>query len=138
MVVSRNISPTFMEVHTLRHRFQSFVYYLVLAVLLGGAAQSVWAHAVLMQSKPAGSSTVQGPNIPIWLRFNVRVDGKRSRLTLVSADGNSVDLPAPTQTAPDILETHATGVKPGAYKLQWRALASDGHMSNGEVDFTVK
>ena len=112
--------------------------FLLFVIALTGITTPLWAHAVLMQSKPAFNSSVTGPNIPIWLRFNVRVDGKRSRLTLVSSDGKSVDLPAPKQTAPDILETQATGVKPGAYKLQWRALASDGHMSNGEVDFTVK
>lgn len=111
---------------------------LLFVIVLAGAATPLWAHAVLMQSKPAGNSAVKGPDVPIWLRFNVRVDGKRSRLTLVAPDGTAVDLPAPKQTAPDILETQATGVKPGAYKLQWRALASDGHMSSGEVDFTVK
>ena len=111
---------------------------LLFLAIVAGMAQPAWAHAVLMQSKPAVNSTVKGPDVPIWLRFNVRVDGKRSRLTLISPDGSAKDLPAPKQTAPDILETQATGVKPGAYKLQWRALASDGHMSNGEVDFTVK
>lgn len=112
--------------------------FLLFLIVLAGASTPLWAHAVLMQSKPAGNSAVQGPDVPIWLRFNVRVDGKRSRLTLVAPDGTAVDLPAPKQTAPDILETQAKGVKPGAYKLQWRALASDGHMSSGEVDFTVK
>jgi copper resistance protein C len=122
----------------LRRVLQGPTLFLLFLIVLTGITTPLWAHAVLMQSKPAYNSSVNGPNIPIWLRFNVRVDGKRSRLTLVSSDGKSVDLPAPKQTAPDILETEATGVKPGAYKLQWRALASDGHMSNGEVDFTVK
>ncbi len=101
-------------------------------------AQPLWAHAVLMQSKPTSNSVVQGPDVPIWLRFNVRVDGKRSHLTLVAADGATIAVPAPKQTAPDTLESQVTGLKPGTYKLEWRALASDGHMSNGEVDFTVK
>jgi len=122
----------------LRRALQGPALYLLFLIALTGITTPLWAHAVLMQSKPASNASVTGPNVPIWLRFNVRVDGKRSRLTLVSSDGKSVDLPAPKQTAPDILETQATGVKPGAYKLQWRALASDGHMSNGEVDFTVK
>jgi len=122
----------------LRRALQGPALYLLFLIVLTGITTPLWAHAVLMQSKPASNASVTGPNVPIWLRFNVRVDGKRSRLTLVSSDGKSVDLPAPKQTAPDILETQATGVKPGAYKLQWRALASDGHMSNGEVDFTVK
>ncbi len=111
---------------------------LLLMVVFAGVVTPLWAHAVLMQSKPAVNATVKGPDLPIWLRFNVRVDGKRSRLTLVAADGSTVVLPAAKQTAPDILESQATGVKPGVYKLEWRALASDGHMSSGEVEFTVK
>lgn len=108
---------------------------LLLLVLIGSTP--LWAHAVLMQSKPQANSTVKGPDVPIWLRFNVRVDGKRSRLQLVAPDGSTIPVEAPKQTAPDILESHLSGLKPGAYKLQWKALASDGHMSNGEVDFTV-
>lgn len=90
-----------------------------------------------MQSKPGKNATVKGPDVPIWLRFNVRVDGKRSRLQLTGPDGSTIPVDAPKQTAPDILESHVSGLKPGTYKLQWKALASDGHMSNGEVDFTV-
>ena len=97
----------------------------------------LWAHAVLMDSTPKMNSTVKGPDIPIRLKFNVRVDGKRSRLQLTNPDGSTTTLEAPKQTAPDTVESHANGLKPGDYKLEWRALASDGHMSKGEVDFTV-
>ena len=107
-------------------------------VLFAGMAQPLWAHAVLMQSKPTSNSVVQGPDVPIWLRYNVRVDGKRSHLTLIAPDGSNVPVPAAKQTAPDTLESQLTGIKPGAYKLQWQVLASDGHISRGEVDFTVK
>ena len=55
----------------------------------GGTATPLWAHAVLMESKPKVNSTVKGPDVPIWLRFNVRVDGKRSRLQLVAPDGST-------------------------------------------------
>ena len=108
---------------------------LLLAVL--AATTPLCAHAVLMESKPKANSTVKGPDVPIWLRFNVRVDGKRSRLQVVTSDGSTVPVDTPKQNAPDILESHVSGLKPGSYKLQWKALASDGHMSNGEVDFTV-
>lgn len=111
--------------------------YVILLLAILAATTPVWAHAVLMESKPKMNSTVKGPDVPIWLRFNVRVDGKRSRLQLVTSDGSTIPVEAPKQTAPDILESHITGLKPGSYKLQWKALASDGHMSNGEVDFTV-
>ncbi len=110
---------------------------LIALLLLTGIAQPLWAHAVLMQSKPQLHSTVKGPDIPIWLRFNSRVDGGRSRVHLLAPDGSSIALEALKQPSPDTLESRATGLKPGTYKLEWQVLASDGHISSGEVVFTV-
>lgn len=112
---------------------------LLLALLLfAGATPVCWAHAILRESTPAIRSTVQGPDLDITMRFNVRIDGSRSRVLLVAPDGTSSALTLATQAKPDILQTRASGLKPGAYKLEWKVLASDGHMSNGEIPFTVK
>jgi methionine-rich copper-binding protein CopC len=97
----------------------------------------MWGHAVLMESKPKANATVAGQDLPIWLRFNVRVDGGRSRLHLIAPDGSEIKLDALKQPQPDTLQSHAGSLKAGAYKLQWQVLASDGHLSHGEVDFTV-
>ena len=110
---------------------------LLLAILITGIAQPLWAHAILMESKPKANSTITGSEVPIWLRFNVRIDGSRSRLQLIGPDGSAVSMQAAKQTAPNILESRATGLKPGVYKLRWQVLASDGHISHGEVAFTV-
>jgi methionine-rich copper-binding protein CopC len=106
-------------------------------ILVTGTTMPLWAHAVLMQSTPKLNSTVKGPDVPIWLKFNVRVDGSRSRLHLIAPDGSPLSLEAVKQPTPDTLESRATGLKAGAYKLQWQVLASDGHISRGEVAFTV-
>jgi len=90
-----------------------------------------------MESSPKLNSTVKGPDVAITLRYNVRIDGSRSRLQLAGPDGATVNLPLAKQDKPDILQSHAAGLKPGAYKLKWNVLASDGHMSKGEVPFTV-
>jgi copper resistance protein C len=110
---------------------------LLTLILLAGFAKPAWAHAILMKSKPALHGSVKGPDVAIWLRFNVRVDGSRSRLHLVGPGGLQENLFIAKQSSPDILQTEANGLKPGAYKLQWQVLASDGHMSGGEVPFTV-
>jgi copper resistance protein C len=106
-------------------------------LLLGGLSHLAWAHAILMESTPKMHATVTGPDVPIHLRFNVRIDGSRSRVELTAPDGSATTLAA-KQDAPNILVCNATGLKPGAYKLKWNVLASDGHMSKGEVPFTVK
>ena len=110
---------------------------LLLVVVMAGATQVCWAHAILMDSSPKLNSSVKGPDVSINLRFNVRIDGGRSRVKLVAPDGTTSTLTLANQASPDTLQTHAAGLKPGAYKLQWQVLASDGHMSKGEIPFTV-
>jgi methionine-rich copper-binding protein CopC len=109
----------------------------LLLLLVVAGATLCWAHAILMDSTPKINSTVKGPDVTIDLRFNVRIDGGRSRVVLVSPDGKTSTLKLTGQATPDTLQTHATGLTPGAYKLQWKVLASDGHMSSGDIPFTV-
>ena len=45
-------------------------------------------HAVLLESNLLLKSAVSGPDIPIKLRFNVRIDAHRSGLTLMRPDGS--------------------------------------------------
>ena len=98
---------------------------------------SMAAHAVLVQSTPKPGATVKGPNLPLSLQFNVRVDGSRSRCTLVFPDGSTKMLPLDSQSKPNILTTTASGLNAGQYKLQWQVLAADGHISRGELTFTL-
>jgi len=107
-------------------------------VLLLSFAATVEAHAVLKSSSPAPDSTVTGPDVPVVLKYNVRVDAARSKVQLLHPDNSVTDLPLDKQTAPDTLATKATGLTPGAYKIQWQVLAPDGHITRGMVSFTVK
>jgi methionine-rich copper-binding protein CopC len=95
------------------------------------------AHAVLLQSNPVMNSAVSGPDVPVKLRFNVRIDALRSRLTLIRPDGSAQPLEISKQTPADTLSAEATGLAAGAYRLRWQVLASDGHITRGEIPFTV-
>jgi len=100
-------------------------------------ASSSLAHAVLLESSPALKSSVSGPDVPLKLRFNVRIDVARSRLTLVEADGTSQTLEIHVQGGPDTLSAKAKGLRPGTYRLRWQVLAADGHIRRSEIPFTV-
>ncbi len=78
---------------------------------------------------PGGSTTIR-------LRYNSRIDAGRSRLTLTRPDGSTVVLPIGKAPKPDLLITQAA-LKPGAYSLRWQVLAIDGHITRGDVPFTV-
>ena len=95
------------------------------------------AHAILLESTPSLKSVVSGPDVPIKLRFNVRIDAQRSRLTLIRPDGSWQALELIKQTAADTLAASANGLAAGDYRLRWQVLASDGHITRGEIPFSV-
>jgi len=118
-----------------RRRFCALILISVAAAFLIVAPAA--AHAVLLESSPALKSAVSGPNVPIKLRFNVRIDALRSRLTLIHPDGSTQSLEISKDTPADTLSAEATGLSAGAYRLRWQVLASDGHITRGEISFTV-
>jgi copper resistance protein C len=103
-------------------------------LLLGGFLEG---HAVLKESHPAANSKVAGPDVPIMLKYNVRIDAKLSKLQLLNPDNSTSDLTIEAQTSPDSLNSKATGLKPGSYRIRWQVLAPDGHITRGEIPFTV-
>lgn len=96
------------------------------------------AHAVLVNSSPAAHATVKGPEVSISLRFNSRIDGAHSRLYLVDPNGRAEMLTLAPQATPDTLAAPSVKVGAGAYTIRWQATASDGHITRGEIPFTVQ
>jgi methionine-rich copper-binding protein CopC len=114
-----------------------FALSLIVAGLLYWA-NPLYGHAVLLSATPAVEAVVQGPNVPIQLRFNSRIDSKRSSLKLIGPDGKPQALAIGDQASPDVLSSQASGVVKGSYVLQWQVLASDGHITRGAVRFKVE
>lgn len=117
----------------LRRRLVALPVLFVLLVL----PRIALAHAHLLASTPAANATVHGPDVAFELRYNSRVDGHHSVLTLVASDGHTQVLTMDNQSAASNLNTHAT-LKPGSYTLRWQALSTDGHITRGEIPFTVR
>jgi methionine-rich copper-binding protein CopC len=102
------------------------------------APQLALAHAVLVDSTPKPNETVHGPSLHIDLKFNSRVDGARSTVQLAAPDGAVRTLEVSTQTSPNEIVTHAEDLRKGSYTLRWQALASDGHITRGQIPFQVE
>jgi len=113
-------------------------------ILLGMAAMGLFllggfieGHAILKESHPAVNEKVAGPDVPIMLKYNVRIDAKLSKLQLLHPDNSTSDLTIEAQSSADTLNSKATGLKPGGYRIRWQVLAPDGHITRGEIPFTV-
>lgn len=110
---------------------------------LGVALAAAWpgtaaAHAIIQSAVPAAGATVAGPDIDVLLRYNSRLDLQRSRLTVTLPDGSLRPLPVIQNPAePAALAAKLSGLAAGSYILHWQVLAVDGHMTRGNVPFTV-
>lgn len=111
--------------------------WLLVAAFILLAATLVEGHAILKESRPAVNAKVPGPDVPIMLKYNVRIDAKLSKVQLQYPDNSVHDLTVEKQNSADTLNSNATGLAPGAYKIRWQVLAPDGHITRGEVPFTV-
>ena len=119
----------------------SFPRSLLLILIFSATAflpKAALAHAVLLASTPTARTTVKGPEIAVQLKFNSRIDGAHSRLYLVDSNGKIETLTIVPQDSPDALAAQSVKVSAGGYTIRWQALASDGHITRGEIPFMVQ
>lgn len=117
------------------HRRRIAVVLLTLLALLAATAAS--AHAILLDSTPKTNGSLAAGHAQLALRYNSRIDQARSRLVLVDDGRHETALRiADDPSHPSELRTEAD-LKPGTYTLHWQALALDGHITRGDLPFTV-
>jgi len=111
---------------------------LLLTLVHAVTAMHLEGHAILKSSYPPNGGSIIRSDVQVKLTFNVRVDTARSKLQLLMPDASIVELPVAEPPSPDMLVSKLTGLKPGAYTIRWQVLAPDGHISRGEIPFTVR
>ncbi len=107
---------------------------LMIVAVMGPHAAA--AHAILIDSTPAIHASIPAGHAAMMLRFNSRIDRERSRLTLIGADNTQTRLSIDKAGPPDVMTT-ADDLHPGSYTVRWQVLAVDGHITRGDVPFTV-
>jgi methionine-rich copper-binding protein CopC len=107
--------------------------------VLAAAIGPVWSHAFLARAAPAVGSTVPAAPAEIVLRFTEPVEPAFSVVTVTGTGGDRVDAgdlhadPAD----PTILRASLKPLAAGIYKVVWRVVSVDTHVTTGEFRFTV-
>jgi methionine-rich copper-binding protein CopC len=115
------------------------------AILLGVSAALIAlspgiarAHAIVVAAQPAMNSTVAQGELEIRLDFNSQIDRKRSRLSLQRPDGSELVIALAPDGPAGVLAGRAQATLSGRWKLHWQVLSLDGHITRGEVRFSVR
>lgn len=109
-----------------------------LAVLLWGAA-GAGAHAFLDRADPRVGSTVKTPPGQVRIWFTERLEPAFSSVRVVNDDGERIDR-GNSQVDPSdltLLRVSLPPLPPGAYKVIWRVLSVDTHVTEGDFTFRV-
>jgi methionine-rich copper-binding protein CopC len=112
---------------------------LLLSALAGSVASNVAAHAELERAVPAASSAVHfsPPRVTLW--FSQRLEPRLSKIRVLNAKGQQIDNGDAQVDSADAkqLSVSLPKLAPGSYRVRWRVLSVDSHVSDGNFTFSV-
>ena len=102
-------------------------------------ASSAGAHAFLDHATPAVGSTVHGPPAQIKVWFTERLEPAFSTVRVSDRSGKQVDSGDARLDPADarLLQVSLPKLAPGTYKVTWRVLSVDAHVTEGDFTFDV-
>lgn len=106
------------------------------AALVAGAAL---AHAMLDKAVPAVGSRVATSPQRVELSFTERLEPTFSRVQVLDASGHRVDRgdSAVDANARERMGASLAPLAPGRYRVTWRAVSVDTHVTSGDYTFDV-
>jgi copper resistance protein C len=111
-----------------------------LAALLVSAASAVAAHAELERAVPAAGSAVRKSPPRLMLMFSQRLEPAFSKVSVLTRTGKRIDIADSKVDAVDAtrLSVGLPKLAPGTYRVRWRVLSVDTHVSEGDFTFDVR
>jgi methionine-rich copper-binding protein CopC len=110
----------------------------LLLIVVAGAAK-VEAHAFLERAEPAVGSTVHTSPGEVQIRFSEHIKPGFSTIQVFDVSGKEVDkrdvhLDRSNQV---MLRVSLPSLQAGTYKVVWRVVSVDSHVTNGSFTFRV-
>ena len=107
------------------------------ALLLGAGV--AWGHAFLERAEPRVGSTVKAAPSQVRVWFSEALEPAFSTLEVVNERGERVDRgPAQVDAASRaLLLVPLKPLGPGTYRVRWRVLSVDTHVTEGDFTFRV-
>jgi len=102
-------------------------------------ASGAGAHAFLDRADPPVGSTVRTAPAQVRIWFTEELEPAFSRILVFNQAGQQVDK-RDSQTDPGnaaILRISLPSLTPGTYKVVWRVLSVDAHITDGDFTFQV-
>ena len=112
---------------------------LVVATLSASVALPAAAHAYLERARPIAGSVVHESPRELTLWFTQRIEPAFSEVRVLDGAGKRVGAGNPQIDAADgkVLRVALPKLAAGEYRVKWRVVSVDSHVSEGEFAFDV-
>jgi methionine-rich copper-binding protein CopC len=97
------------------------------------------AHAFPIRSEPRVGSTLSTPPSKVIIWFDGEIEPAFSALAVYNSTGQRTDKDNSRVDPADasVLEVDLPPLAPGVYRVRWKVLAKDTHVTEGEFSFTI-
>ena len=117
-----------------------FVTFIVAVLSVIASAVRVEAHAFMVRAQPRVGSKLDKTPTQVRIWFSESVDAASSSIKVFDEQGKQVDK-RDTHANPS---NHAvidvsliSGLRPGFYRVSWRVISVDTHVTNGDFRFQI-
>jgi methionine-rich copper-binding protein CopC len=110
----------------------------LLGLYLAAIAPLAAAHAFLDQASPRVGSTTRSPP-QVTLRFTEELEAAFSSVRVLDEEGRQVDRQDKQLDPADrtVMRVSLPPLEPGTYRVVWRVLSVDTHVTEGDFTFVV-
>ncbi|WP_186077345.1 copper resistance CopC family protein [Burkholderia gladioli] len=121
-------------------KIRQFAAHGAAALLLAAVAPLAFAHAHPKQRSPEAGATVPAATASVSIDFDEGLEPTFSSLKVSDAAGASVTRDKSSVSGSDKkhMSVDLAALKPGVYTVNWVAVATDGHRTQGSYSFTAQ
>ena len=112
---------------------------IVIFLIFVAASARLEAHAFLKDANPAVGSTIQTSPSEVRIRFTENIEPAVSSIQVFDASGKEMDKHDLHLDRSDhaLLHISLPRLRAGTYKVVWRVVSVDTHVTNGNFTFLV-
>ena len=111
---------------------------LAMTALALASPASAWAHATLVQTKPAFAQRVETSPGQVLLRFDQSVEALPNAITVYTSKGRVVSGRTKPNDDPRVVTVPVQKLERGGYTVRWRVTSADSHTVSGVYTFGVR
>jgi methionine-rich copper-binding protein CopC len=107
------------------------------ALTLVFLTQACWAHAFLDHAEPSVGGQIRASPVAVKIWFTEKLEPALSKIQVFDESGQEVDKRdvQADKSDPALLSVSVPALRPGKYKVVWRVVSVDTHVTTGNFTF---